>query len=321
MACLAEFASWLRLCPAWDNCSEKKSELQRQKTDVGRCWGVAEFIVPASGFHELLSYSKLMCLVNTLFKKITVPPFIFRWIMYHAHSQTISHWIPPITCSGRCDFFLYYRWENWGSGKYSHFAHSLLAQISKLSDSKACAFSYHINLFSKENKCDSDESSPESIHLLFGLVAASLGTSIQENGSTEGTPDFQAASCAQGLTVFFMRLSLDILFCVALTLSTPAIRDTRTLLVPNFIAVTTEQTRAELGEEFFLPASVNNIIVELIFLLISIWFWSCQKEDGKFDPYIAFFCSEKYKIFPGFIYLSHFPGGIFHGKQRMNRFL
>ena len=129
MSCLAEFASWLRLCPVWDNCSEKKSELQRQKTDVGRCWGAAELIVPASGFHELLSYSKLMCLVNTLFKKITVPPFIFRWIMYHAHSQTISHWIPPITCSGRCDFFLYYRWENWGSGKYSHFAHSLLAQI------------------------------------------------------------------------------------------------------------------------------------------------------------------------------------------------
>lgn len=69
----------------------------------------------------------------------------------------------------------------------------------------------------------------------------------------------------------------------------------------------------------YLP--VNNIIVELIFLLISIWFWSCQKEGGKFDPDIAFFCSETYKIFPGFIYLSHFPGGIFHGKQRMNRLL
>lgn len=89
----------------------------------------------------------------------------------------------------------------------------------------------------------------------------------------------------------------------------------------HFIAITTGQTRAELGEEFFLPASVNNIIVELIFLLIYIWFWSCQKEGGKFEPDIAFFCSEMYKIFPGFIYLSHFPGGIFHGRQRMNRLL
>ena len=92
----------------------------------------------------------------------------------------------------------------------SHFDQSLLAQIPKLSDSKACAFSYHISLFSKENKC-SDESRPESIHLLFGLMEASLGTSIQGNESIQGTPDFQTASCAQGLTLFCTLLSLDIL--------------------------------------------------------------------------------------------------------------
>lgn len=39
---------------------------------------MAELIVPASGLHELLSYSKLMCLVNALFKNTTIPPFIFR---------------------------------------------------------------------------------------------------------------------------------------------------------------------------------------------------------------------------------------------------
>ena len=126
-------------------------------------------------------------------------------------SCTMHHLIPPITCSGRCDFFLFYRWENWDSGKYSHFAQSLLAQIPKLSDSKACTFSYHISLFSKENKCYSEASRPASIHLPFRLMEASLGTSIQGNGSTQGSPDFQTASCAQGLTLFWMPLSLDIL--------------------------------------------------------------------------------------------------------------
>lgn len=73
-----------RICFLTPSCAQlgtiargEESELQRQKTDVGRCWGVAELIVPASGLHELLSYSKLTCLVNALFKKHYNPPFIF----------------------------------------------------------------------------------------------------------------------------------------------------------------------------------------------------------------------------------------------------
>ena len=74
-----------------------------------------------------------------------------------------------------------------------------------------CFFFYYISLFSKENKCYSDTSRPASIHLLFRLMEASPGTSIQGNGSTQGSPDFQTASCAQGLILFWMPLSLDIL--------------------------------------------------------------------------------------------------------------
>lgn len=67
MACLAEFTSAV---PSWDNCSERKSELQRQKTDVGWSWGGTELIVPASGFRELLCYSKLVCLVKAPSKRL-----------------------------------------------------------------------------------------------------------------------------------------------------------------------------------------------------------------------------------------------------------
>lgn len=35
---------------------------------------MAELIVPASGLHELLSYSKLTCLVNALLKTLQSPP-------------------------------------------------------------------------------------------------------------------------------------------------------------------------------------------------------------------------------------------------------
>lgn len=68
--------------------------------------------------------------------------------MYCARSQTISHWIPPITCSGRCDFFLFYRWENWGSG--SLYPQPLSSDLQTVWFQSLCFFLPHQSVLKRE---------------------------------------------------------------------------------------------------------------------------------------------------------------------------
>lgn len=168
-------------------------------------------------------------------------------------------------------------------------------------DCKACASLTTFVYLVKGSKCCSDQSRPESPCLLFTGHGNTPRDKASRKWKHSRQPDSQTASETHGLRLSYCSCLCAFLTCGFLTLLTPAIRDTGILLVPDFLATTARQARAELGEEFCLAASVNSVIgCAFIPLLIWIGFWSCQKEAWKaWDPDIAFFCSETYKIFSG----------------------
>lgn len=149
--------------------------------------------------------------------------------------------------------------------------------IPKLSDSKACAFLTTSVCAIRQNKGYCDEIRPESIFPLLRVMEACLETNIQGNECSQDMP-FQLLHCSlQG-----RKFVLNVLVFVC----------------PHFMWPWPSPFQQTLG--FSLSQS-------------SLWqTWTNKRREILL---FFFFCPETYKIFPGFIYLSHAPGRSFHGRQ------
>lgn len=112
----------------------------------------------------------------------------------------------------------------------------------------------------------------------------------------------QTASCAQGLTLFCTLLYLDILILCDPGPLYPSSRDTRTLLVSNFIAITTGQTKSRVGRRLLLTCLCEQYNCWTYFLVNIHLILKLSERRWKCWTRHCFLCSEIY-----FQVLSTYP--------------